>query len=128
MGATTTKEQPKTCTGCGKEKPAGAFYVASGMRDGRMSKCRDCMVEAQRIYRNREKSGQSSLLRQPPKCSKGELEEETFEARRDNHILLVHAASKRWCTAEDKEDRDGAKDALIFRCRQLLEAEGLVST
>ena len=69
MGATTTKEQPKTCAGCGKEKPAGAFYVASGMRDGRMSKCRDCMVEAQRIFRNREKSGQSSLLRQPPQCS-----------------------------------------------------------
>ncbi len=127
-GITTVGEQPKACAGCGTIKPAGAYYVASGMRDGRMSVCRECMVEKQRVYREREKSGEKSLLRQPATCSRGEIEEETFETRRDQYIILLAAAARRWCAGEDKEERDGAKEALIFRCRQLLEAEGLVST
>jgi hypothetical protein len=92
-----------------------------------MSVCRECMVEKQRLYREREKAGEKSLLRQPTTCSRGEIEEDTFEARRDQYIVLA-AAARRWCAGEDKEERDGAKEALIFRCRQLLEAEGLVST
>ena len=127
-GVTTIGEQPKACGDCGTIKPAGAFYVARGMRDGRMSVCRECMVAKQRAYREREKSGEKSLLRQPTTCSRGEIEEETFEARRDQYIVLLAAAANRWSAAEEIEDRDGAKEALIFRCRQLLEAEGLVST
>jgi hypothetical protein len=127
-GVTTFGEQPKTCGQCGTTKPAGAFYVAKGMRDGRMSICKECMQEKQRLYREREKAGEKSLLRQPPVCSRGEIEEDTFEARRDQYIVLLAAAARRWCAGEDKEERDGAKEALIFRCRQLLEAEGLVST
>ena len=36
-GVTVFGEQPKTCTECGVTKPAGSFYVAPGMRDGRMA-------------------------------------------------------------------------------------------
>jgi len=127
-GITTIGEQPKACGQCGTIKPAGAYYVAKGMRDGRMSVCRECMVEKQRVYREREKSGEKSMLRQPATCSRGEIEEETFETRRDQYIILLAAAARRWCAGEDKEERDGAREALLFRCRQLLEAEGLVST
>ena len=127
-GVTTVGEQPKACGQCGTMKPAGAYYVAKGMRDGRMSVCRQCMQEKQRLYREREKSGEKSIIRQSTTCSRGVIEEETFEARRDQYIVLLAAAANRWCAAEDTEDQDGAKEALIFRCRQLLEAEGLVST
>ena len=127
-GVTTVGEQPKACAACGTTKPAGAYYVAKGMRDGRMSVCRQCMQEKQRLYREREKAGEKSLLRQPATCSRGEIEEETFEARRDQYIVLLAAAARRWCAAEDAEERDGAREALLFRCRQLIEAEGLVST
>jgi hypothetical protein len=127
-GITTVGEQPKACAGCGTIKPAGAYYVARGMRDGRMSVCRECMVEKQRLYREREKSGEKSIIRQSTTCSRGVIEEETFEARRDQYIILLAAAANRWCAAEDTEEQDGAKEALIFRCRQLLEAESMVST
>jgi len=127
-GITTVGEQPNACAGCGTIKPAGAYYVARGMRDGRMSVCRECMVEKQRLYREREKSGEKSIIRQSTTCSRGVIEEETFEARRDQYIILLAAAANRWCAAEDTEEQDGAKEALIFRCRQLLEAESMVST
>jgi hypothetical protein len=127
-GLTVFGEQPKTCTECGVTKPAGSFYVCPGMRDGRMNRCRECASKAQRLYREREKTGEKSLLRQPATCSRGEIEEETFETRRDQYIVLLAAAARRWCAGEDKEERDGAREALIFRCRQLIEAEGLVST
>jgi len=127
-GVTTIGEQPKACGQCGTMKPAGAYYVAKGMRDGRMSVCKDCMVEKQRIFGQREKSGEKSIIRQSTMCRGGVIEEETFEARRDQYIVLLAAAANRWCAAEDTEDQDGAREALIFRCRQLLEAEGLVST
>ena len=127
-GMTTIGEQPKACGDCGVMKPPGAYYVAKGMRDGRMSVCKECMQEKQRLYREREKSGEKSLLRQPATCSRGEIEEETFETRRDQYIVLLAAAARRWCAGEGKDERDAAREALIFRCRQLLEAAGLVST
>ena len=127
-GLITIGEQPKTCGQCGTIKPAGAYYVAKGMRDGRMSICKECMQEKQRVYREREKSGEKSIIRQSTTCSRGVIEEETFEARRDQYIILLAAAANRWCAAEDTEEQDRAKEALIFRCRQLLEAESMVST
>jgi hypothetical protein len=74
------------------------------------------------------KAARTSILRDQSANSRGELHEETFAARRDQYIILLAASCDRYRQAEDAEDRDGAKEALIFRCRQLLEAEGLVST
>ena len=59
--------------------------------------------------------------------SRGELHDETIVVRRNEYIGLLAAAADRWRKADDQEDRDGAREALLFRCRQLLEAEGLVS-
>ena len=127
-GVTTIGEQPKACGECGTIKPAEAFYVARGMRDGRMKKCRDCANEAQRVYREREKIAAKTLLRGVSIGSRGELHDETIVVRRNEYIGLLAAAADRWRKADDQEEQDGAREALLFRCRQLLEAEGMVST
>jgi hypothetical protein len=91
-----------------------------------MDTCRDCMTARRRAAV--KSIGKPSILRDQSANSRGELHDETFAARRDQYIILVAAAADRWRKADDQEDRDGAREALIFRCRQLLEAEGLVST
>ena len=58
-----------------------------------------------------------------PVFTNGDITIETITARRDEHILLLGAACQRWREAEDNEDRDAARDALVYRARQLLEAE-----
>lgn len=121
-------ESAKTCTQCQETKPPGAFYPAERMRDGRMSKCKVCTVEARRAFREREKVGGRSLLRNRQTAGNGELLDETLTSRRDEYIVFLAASVDRWRNADDQEDRDGAREALLFRCRQLLEAEGLVCT
>ena len=120
-------EQPKVCIECGKTKGPGGFHVRSGHLEGRMDTCRDCMTARRRAAVKDGKPRGTCILRDQSVNSRGELHEETFTARRDQYIVLVAAAADRWRKADDQEDRDGAKDALIFRCRQLIEAEGLVS-
>jgi hypothetical protein len=118
-------EQSKVCIECRKTKPPGAFHVRSGHLEGRMDTCRDCMTARRRAA---VKEGKPSILRDQSANSRGELHDETFAARRDQYIILVAAAADRWRRADDQEEQDGAREALLFRCRQLLEAEGLVST
>jgi hypothetical protein len=121
-------EAARKCSQCLREQPPGAFRAATGFKNGRSAKCRDCeAVSLPRSLCDR-KSVRGSLLRDPQSGSVGEFTAETLAARRDEYILYLHAASCRWRDAEDQEDRDGAREALLFRCRQLIEAEGLVST
>ena len=128
MGGVTTKEQPKVCLNCKLMKPPGGFHLRSGLSDGRMDTCRNCMAARRRAATRDGKASRTSILRDQSANSRGELHDETFAARRDQYIILLAAACDRYRQAEDAEDRDGAREALIFRCRQLLEAEGLVST
>ena len=127
MGGVTTIEQPKCCRECGKTKGPGAFYLRSGGISGRMDTCRDCMAARRQAAAKTDKPRGSSILRDQSVNSRGDLHEETYAARRDQYCVLVGAAADRWRKADDQEDRDGAREALLFRCRQLLEAEGLVS-
>lgn len=120
-------EQPKVCIECGKTKGPGAFHVRSGHLEGRMEVCRGCMAARRRAAVKEGKAARTSILRHLSACSRGELHDETYEARRDQYIVLVGAAADRWRKADDQDERDGAREALLFRCRQLLEAEGLVS-
>lgn len=129
MGSLTTGlDHTKRCLRCRGEKPLTEFYACKGMIDGRDSTCRACKIAANRQRREQTKLGTGSLLRLSPTCSRGELGEETFESRRDEYLLNLAAAANRWTQAEDQEDRAGARAAVLFRCRQLLEAEGLVGT
>jgi len=124
---TTIGEQPKACRQCQQMKPPGAFYVRSGHTTGRMDTCRTCMKDRRESHRT-DKSLGKSILRDAKTNSRGDFCDETYATRRDQYIILLAAACDRYRQAEDAEDRDGAREALIFRCRQLLEAEGLVST
>jgi len=127
MGGITTAEQPKACLGCKATKPPGAFAARTGIVGGRMDVCRECLKERRDSHRTDKNLGKS-ILRDAKTNSRGDFCDETYSARRDQYIILLAAACDRYRQAEDAEDRDGAREALIFRCRQLLEAEGLVST
>lgn len=120
-------EPPKTCVECGKLKGPGGFHLRSGGISGRQDTCRDCMTARRRADAQQGKKNRTSILRHLSACSRGELHDETYEARRDQYIILVGAAADRYRRADDQEERDGSREALLFRCRQLLEAEGLVS-
>ena len=128
MGRVTTiGEQPKCCTQCREKKPAGAFAARTGVIGGRMDVCRWCMKQ-RRDWHRTDKSIGKTILRDAKTNSRGDFCDGTYATRRDQYIILLAAACDRYRQAEDIEDRDGAKEALIFRCRQLLEAERLVTT
>jgi hypothetical protein len=42
----------KTCKGCGEDLPLDSFYVNVGMRDGRLSWCKPCVVSRYRAGRS----------------------------------------------------------------------------
>ena len=115
-------EEAKTCRRCGETKPAGAFSVNRRSKDGRTAWCRSCTsaytAERRRVAR--------TMLRGVQRGSHRDLLVETLTSRRDDYILMLSAAVDRWRASDDPEDRAGAKDAVLFRCRQLVEAEGLV--
>lgn len=119
----------KRCLVCGEVKPLDDFYCADRMRDGRQSRCKVCAKVYQAAVRQQRK--EKSLLRDRQSGGNGgngEIGEKLLATWRDQYIILLAAACDRHRQAEDSEERDGARHALLFRCRQLLEAEGLVST
>ena len=120
-------EQSKVCIECRKTKPPGAFAARTGVIGGRMDVCRGCMKERRDSHRTHKSIGKT-ILRDAKTNSRGDFCDETYATRRDQYIILLAAACDRYRQAEDAEDRDGAREARLFRCRQLLEAEGLVST
>ena len=117
----------KRCTGCGEVKALDDFYAAERMRDGRQSRCKVCANVYQATVRQQRKL--KSLLRDRQSGGNsrtGEIGEESLATRRDQYIVMLAAAIDRWRDEEDVQDRDSAREAVLFRCRQLLEAERLV--
>jgi len=128
-GATTFDSHTKHCKGCDQTKPLNSFYKTTGCRDGRQSRCKACAIAYQVTHR-REKSlsGVSGLLRNRQTGGNGDMEAETLASRRDEYIVLLAAAVDRWRSADDKSDRGGARETVLLRAAQLLEAERLVVT
>ena len=116
----------KRCTFCQGVKPLDDFYCAERMRDGRQSRCKVCANVYQAAVRQQRK--EKSLLRDRQSGGNGEIGEESLATRRDQYIVMLAAAMDRWRDEEDVQDRDSARDAVLFRCRQLLEAERLVKS
>ena len=116
----------KRCTVCGTVKPLDDFYAAERMRDGRQSRCKACANVYQAGVREERKK--QSLLRDRQSGGNGEIGDESLATRRDQYIVMLAAAIDRWREEEDVQDRDSAREAVLFRCRQLLEAERLVTT
>lgn len=123
-GATTFDSQTKHCNGCDQTKPREMFYATNGARDGRQSRCKSCANEYQRNLRQQQKD--FGLLRNRQTGGNGEMVAETLASRRDEYIVLLAAAVDRWRKADDKSDRGGAREAILLRSAQLLEAERLV--
>ena len=98
-------EQPKACIACKKTKPPGAFEVSKAMRDGRLNKCKEC--------HKRLRAEASRLLIDDPAVF------------RDERIVLLAASVDRWRLTDDREERDGARQTVLLRAAQLLEAERL---
>jgi len=113
----------KRCTVCGEVKPLDNFYAAERMRDGRQSRCKACANVYQAAIRQNRKD---TLLRNRQAGIHVDIGDESLSARRDQYIVMLAAAIDRWRDEEDVQDRDSAREAVLFRCRQLLEAERLV--
>jgi voltage-gated potassium channel Kch len=106
----------------------GDIYVTTtGNKDGRQSRCKACAI-AYQVKHRREKSlsGVSGLLRNRQTGGNGDMKAETLAIRRDEYIVLLAAAVDRWRSADDKSDRGGARETVLLRAAQLLEAERLV--
>ena len=133
MDATT-----KTCTKCGLTKPIDDFYC--NYRTGRRkASCAACCRTYGRAYfrtvHQLAKGGgmerldvaaivNDSILNGRQRGRGGDISIEANESQRDDAIAALFAASRRWVQAEDREDRAGARDAVVFRARQLIEAQG----
>lgn len=114
----------KRCTVCGEVKPLDDFYCAERMRDGRQSRCKACANVYQAGVREERKK--QTLLRSRQAGIHDDIGDESLATRRDQYIVMLAAAIDRWRDEEDVQDRDSAREAVLFRCRQLLEAERLV--
>ena len=126
MGGMTLPDIEQTCIRCGAKQPPGRFAVNRRRRDNRNRVCKSCMAEASAAREADIRSvpvDERVTIRGFPVFSNGDLTIETIVARRDEHIILLGAACQRWREADDQEDRDAAREALVYRARQLLEAE-----
>lgn len=126
MAGMTLPDIEQTCIRCKVKQAPGRFSVNRRRREGRNAVCKTCMAAAS--------AAREADLRMVPVdervtirgfsfWSNGEITIETIIARRDEHILLLGAAYQRWRESEDREERDAACRALVYRARQLIEAE-----
>ena len=114
------------CIRCKAVKAPGKFSVNRRRRDGRNAVCKTCcaLASAERESAFRQMPADERVtIRGFTSLSKGDITYKTIVASRDEHILLLGAAFARWQACEDKEDRQAATAALVYRSRQLIEAE-----
>jgi hypothetical protein len=114
------------CIRCKAVKAPGKFAINRRRRDGRNAVCKQCLAVA-------SAERESAFRQMPPdervtirgftSLSHGDITYETIVARRDEHILLLGAAFARWQACEDQEERQASTAALVYRSRQLIEAE-----
>ena len=126
MGEMTLPEIEQRCIRCKVIQPQGRYAINRRRRDGRNAVCKKCMATASQERETALRSmpvDERVTIRGFTSLSNGDITIETIAARRDEHIILLGAACQRWRESEDHEERDAARDALVYRARQLLEAE-----
>ena len=126
MGEMTLPEIEQRCIRCKVIQPQGRYAINRRRRDGRNVVCKTCTAAASAAREADIRSvppDERVTIRGFPVFSNGDITIETIIARRDEHIILLGAACQRWRESEDHEERDAARDALVYRARQLLEAE-----
>jgi hypothetical protein len=83
----------KRCPGCGITKPLAEFGKNRGTRDGRTSRCRDCLREGERHYRenNREAVHElNRIYRNEPANQKAKLAQQRTRRAANREAVLVH--------------------------------------
>ena len=119
-------EVNQACIRCKVMKPPGKYAMNRRRKDGRNRVCKTCLAVASQERETALRSmpvDERVTIRGFTSLSNGDITIETIAARRDEHIILLGAACQRWRESEDNEERDAARDALVYRARQLLEAE-----
>ena len=127
-------DETKTCTKCGQTKSIEDFYCnyRTGKRKAACAAC--CRTYGKAYFRAVHQMARgtapemlsvATLLsgRQVTRGG-GDITRQTNEIHRDDAIAALFAASRRWAESADPEDRAGARDAVVFRARQLVEAQG----
>lgn len=104
----------RECLTCGVVKSLELFHVDRLSLGGRSRHCAACAVQKQTRRRAERREA---------------LESRTLAAgidtAVDSSVLKLLAACERFRAAEDDfQERDAARDAVVFRARQLLEAVG----
>ena len=112
----------KVCTVCKERKSFDAFYLNK-------SKCKRCYLDHQRKIAEAWRTAQCADAQPRPVRQADTLPVrgttiETLCMHRDSCIASVLAAARWWSEATDHEDRDLARQAAVFRARQLVEAQG----
>lgn len=102
----------RTCTACRKEKPLNEYRIDCHGRGGRAARCGDCC-------RNSYASIRAAKRAEAVTGKQGGWQFST-----DELLHQAAAAFRRWSECEDLEERDGAREAAIYRARQLLAAVG----
>lgn len=106
--AGTEADGRRECRACGVVKSLELFRVNSGCRGGRSRTCGACMTAADR---RREAKRKAAVVLATP---------ERMPVDVDAMLHQLHAACVRWHGCEDQEERGGARDAAVYRARQLM--------
>ena len=105
------KPGKKVCTQCGEEKPAAEFSLRNASKDGLAARCKSCLVEYRRRYREENKEKLSANKRRYYEENKEKLCANKRRYREENKEKV--SASKRRYYEENKE-KVSAKDRRYY--------------
>jgi hypothetical protein len=103
----------RQCNKCGVVKSLELFHVAASSADQRSRTCAECRNKQQSMKREAERDANFPAF-----------SAETVEAHIDDAGLKLSAACDRWKDTDDRQERALAREAMVFRARQLLDAVG----
>ncbi len=122
MTTTTDGIETRVCITCRQEKAlAECYYNHSRGPGGRSSKCKACTMAYQREYKRRRASRAMGV---PPVAQCVSAHQGGTELSIDEALLRTAAACQRWAEADDQEEREAAREAAVYRARQLVEVVG----
>lgn len=124
MTTTTDGTETRVCITCRQRKAlADCYYHHARGPGGRSSKCKACTMSYQREYKRRRAS-RARFAAAPPVAQCVSAHQGGTELSIDEALLRTAAACQRWAEADDQEEREAAREAAVYRARQLVEAVG----
>ena len=125
MTTATDGIETRMCITCRQEKAlADCFYNHARGPGGRSSKCKACTNAYQREYHRRTRRSRARFAADPPVAQCVSAHQGGTELSIDEALLRTAAACQRWAEADDQEEREAAREAAVYRARQLVEVVG----